>query len=802
MTTWGKDKRPLFGGEYPYEATVTVYLPEGASPESVNGGALESRGMALLGQIEGYRRLAGLPSMASHCAEPDGTYFEYGFIMGKPFVRVWPGGVPESATAFYHGILVRFDAFGGGQGYFFVDSAEGHILSYGTIRSGLDAEPPLLFPNYWRPANKLKAVTHLHGEQAARRGALVAPPLPDGWRTAVRFTSQGVEMIAAIDVGTLAAGSHTWRAGMFQVVAGVPELIADQEFTHGDDPGEGNTLEPVAFLEMHASRDGATVRGVSGYPYFDVAYQVPWAFDWSVDAPTGSAALTAKRATHSPPYWQDGFLATATATSGSLSTADAFPAGVVGALEVRHIPAEGQGLFQLFQPVLTKFYSAEQLAYATDYGVSHTGEPFLPALNGEPQQYGYPLGATSTQLEGQVIVRFSADAEEFGDYYLTGTVTGPNLLRACVPSEPVPAVNGYRLNGDVWRLTIDAQEPGDEGFEFMVEMPRYAVPFVPTNGIEDESDGSTDIMAIGQRVDFRATAVDYEVVVGPDGRDYWSNTPVYNEANFYAGSPEEFSPSGTETSRSESYATAYVQNDGEEDDAPRTQVAPYFQSNYRYTQRWPIGSSIEHRIVEESYLYNEKVRFDPRTGVLLTREVFFSYTEDNSHDWGEAENFYSATFSAAFRVRWLVQCAGVEPVVLVEHSTNIPPDTIVRTGAVDGTGGIALSKILQPYEDNPLTDANWRRAAWQLFEDWDSLPPEEYLPPVDVLAASVPEHQHCILALENGGYAVAVAFIDHDIEDAAPQGFVVVNGDVSTMADVADHFGGAAATPAWFLGII
>lgn len=90
MTDWGKDKRPFFGGPYPYEVTTVVYLPSGVSAESVDGGALESRGLALLGQIEGNRRLAGLPSMATHYTDADGTYFEYGFIMGKPFVRIWP----------------------------------------------------------------------------------------------------------------------------------------------------------------------------------------------------------------------------------------------------------------------------------------------------------------------------------------------------------------------------------------------------------------------------------------------------------------------------------------------------------------------------------------------------------------------------------------------------------------------------------------------------------------------------------------------------------------------------------------
>jgi hypothetical protein len=90
MTSWGRDKRPFFGGAYPYEVTTTVYLPDGVDPQSVDGGSLESRGLALLGQIEGYRRQAGLPSLSTHYTAPDGTYFEYGFIMGKPFVRVWP----------------------------------------------------------------------------------------------------------------------------------------------------------------------------------------------------------------------------------------------------------------------------------------------------------------------------------------------------------------------------------------------------------------------------------------------------------------------------------------------------------------------------------------------------------------------------------------------------------------------------------------------------------------------------------------------------------------------------------------
>lgn len=107
---WGKDRRLFHGGEYPYETSVTVYLPEGVSPTNVDGAALESRGMVLLGQLEVYRRRVGLPSLATHYTDRDGAYYEYGFIMGRPFVRVWPTGGTNTPISGLSGIVFYNEA--------------------------------------------------------------------------------------------------------------------------------------------------------------------------------------------------------------------------------------------------------------------------------------------------------------------------------------------------------------------------------------------------------------------------------------------------------------------------------------------------------------------------------------------------------------------------------------------------------------------------------------------------------------------------------------------------------------------
>lgn len=87
---WGEDERPFFGGLYPYEATVSLHLPKGAELPVSAMEALEGEGRFLLGQVEMARRAAKLPSLATHARDPYGNYFEFGAIMGQPFIRIWP----------------------------------------------------------------------------------------------------------------------------------------------------------------------------------------------------------------------------------------------------------------------------------------------------------------------------------------------------------------------------------------------------------------------------------------------------------------------------------------------------------------------------------------------------------------------------------------------------------------------------------------------------------------------------------------------------------------------------------------
>lgn len=162
---WGKDRRPFRGGEYPYETVVTVYLPEGVAPSAVDGTALESRGMALLGQLEVNRRLARLPSMATHYTEADGTYYEYGFIMGRPFVRVWPvAGTLKPTVRIYRGLAYAASVPDtvGEYGEFFRYPYDGTMNNYGTRQSYLSsAVPPSVLDPNGRPV--IQSVARLTG---------------------------------------------------------------------------------------------------------------------------------------------------------------------------------------------------------------------------------------------------------------------------------------------------------------------------------------------------------------------------------------------------------------------------------------------------------------------------------------------------------------------------------------------------------------------------------------------------------------------------------------------------------------